>query len=84
MNSPINASDSPEDARELFELAKAQNTFLMEALWSKHLPAFTKVTELIQRGEIGPYFRFNPKNKFQTNFKTLIIQNLIIFGCRRR
>jgi len=44
---------TPEDARELFDLAKKQNTFLMEALWSKFLPAYIKTTELIKQGEIG-------------------------------
>ena len=43
----------PEDARELFDLAKKQNTFLMEALWSKFLPAYIQTAELIKKGEIG-------------------------------
>lgn len=44
---------TPEDARELFELAKKQNVFLMEALWSKFLPSYIKTKELIDKGEIG-------------------------------
>ena len=43
----------PEDAKELFALAKERNLFLMEALWSKFLPPYTKAMQLIDSGEIG-------------------------------
>lgn len=44
---------SPEDARELFRIAKKNNVVLMEALWSRFLPSYILATELIQNGTIG-------------------------------
>jgi predicted dehydrogenase len=40
-------------AQEMIDLARQQNIFLMEAFWTKFLPQYQKVTELIQSGEIG-------------------------------
>jgi predicted dehydrogenase len=44
------------NAREvsaMIKLAKEKNVFLMEALWTKFLPHFIKVKELIASGQIG-------------------------------
>lgn len=41
------------DAREAFRLAKAQNCFLMEAMWSRFLPQYQKAKEWIDTGRIG-------------------------------
>jgi predicted dehydrogenase len=38
---------------EMIETAREQKTFLMEAFWTKFLPQYQKVTELINAGEIG-------------------------------
>jgi predicted dehydrogenase len=38
---------------EMTAFAKAQNTFLMEAFWTKFLPQYEKVMSLINTGEIG-------------------------------
>lgn len=38
---------------ELFTIARANNTFHMEALWTRFLPSFIKVLDLIKDGVIG-------------------------------
>ena len=42
-----------DDAREAFRLAKEQNCFLMEAMWSRFLPQYQKAKEWIDTGRIG-------------------------------
>jgi predicted dehydrogenase len=39
--------------KEMVELARKNRVFLMEAIWSKFLPQFQKVTELISTGQVG-------------------------------
>lgn len=41
------------DAVELVELAQKNNTFLMEALWTRTLPAFRKAQAWVREGKIG-------------------------------
>ena len=41
------------DARECFAEARARNLFLMEAMWSRCLPAFQKAQKWIASGKIG-------------------------------
>jgi predicted dehydrogenase len=41
------------EVREMIDLAKANDTFLMEAMWTRFLPGTLKVLELIQSGAIG-------------------------------
>jgi predicted dehydrogenase len=41
------------DAEELVELAKQNQTFLMEALWTRCMPAFLKAREWVAAGKIG-------------------------------
>ena len=40
-------------AREMVELARKEKVFLMEAFWTKFLPQFKKIMEIIQSGAIG-------------------------------
>lgn len=40
-------------AREIAELAQGKNVFLMEAIWTKFLPAIQKAMSWIQEGKIG-------------------------------
>lgn len=40
-------------AREMVELARKKKVFLMEAFWTKFIPQYQKVMELIQDGRIG-------------------------------
>ena len=42
-----------EQTRRLAALAKKKNLFVMEALWTRFLPAILKLQELIASGEIG-------------------------------
>lgn len=42
-----------EQAKELIELAKNRNLFLMEAMWSLYLPIYQTVNNWIQSGAIG-------------------------------
>ncbi len=42
-----------KEVRQMIGLAKFQNTFLMEALWTRFLPTTKKVLELIAEGAIG-------------------------------
>src|SRR5690606_29550933 len=40
-------------AREMIDLARKEKVFLMEAFWTKFLPQYQKVMELIRDGRIG-------------------------------
>jgi predicted dehydrogenase len=40
-------------AKEMVDLARSKKVFLMEALWSKFLPQYQKLQELITAGELG-------------------------------
>src|SRR6187402_265920 len=42
-----------KQVKEMIDLAQKQKVFLMEAFWTKFLPQYQKVVELIQAGEIG-------------------------------
>jgi predicted dehydrogenase len=42
-----------KQVKEMIDLARKQKVFLMEAFWTKFLPQYQKVVELIQAGEIG-------------------------------
>jgi len=41
------------EAREMIDYAKAQNTFIMEAFWTRFLPHYLKMKELIAQGKVG-------------------------------
>ncbi len=41
------------EAKEMIDTARAKKVFLMEALWSKFLPQYQKVQDLIAAGELG-------------------------------
>jgi predicted dehydrogenase len=40
-------------AKEMVDMSQNRNVFLMEALWSKFLPQYQKLQELIASGELG-------------------------------
>ncbi|MET7896599.1 Gfo/Idh/MocA family protein [Streptomyces mirabilis] len=40
-------------AAEMAEVARARGLFLMEAMWSRFLPAYVKIRELLSEGAIG-------------------------------
>jgi predicted dehydrogenase len=41
------------EAKEMIDFAKAQNTFIMEAFWTRFLPHYLKMKELIAHGKVG-------------------------------
>ena len=42
-----------KQAQQMFDCAKANNVFLMEALWTRFIPSFQKMKELVEKGRIG-------------------------------
>ena len=42
-----------KEAAEVIDFARAQNVFIMEAMWARFFPAMVKVRELIASGTIG-------------------------------
>ncbi|MCL2674377.1 MAG: Gfo/Idh/MocA family oxidoreductase [Defluviitaleaceae bacterium] len=42
-----------EDARKLYDTAKAKNLLIMDGLWTMHLPMYAKIRRLISEGAIG-------------------------------
>ena len=41
------------EARELYELAREKGLFIMEGLWTWHLPIYKKIREIVESGSIG-------------------------------
>ena len=41
------------EVRQMIETAKTNDTFLMEALWTRFLPSFVRAMELVDRGALG-------------------------------
>ncbi len=58
---------NPKEAEELYKLAKERNLFIMEALWIEFLPAYKKIKELINNGEIGDIKEIKVSYGFDTN-----------------
>ena len=42
-----------KQAKAMIDFAKAQNTFIMEAFWTRFLPHFQKTKQLIAEGKVG-------------------------------
>jgi predicted dehydrogenase len=42
-----------QQAKEVIELARATNVFLMEAFWTRFLPHYQKMKEMVQEGKVG-------------------------------
>lgn len=45
--------ENSEEAAAAFEMAEKQNVFVMEAMWSRFLPAVRKVKQWVEEGKIG-------------------------------
>ena len=41
-----------KETQEMVELARKQKLFFMEAIWSRCLPAYEKLKDLIEKGKI--------------------------------
>lgn len=60
-------STSAEAVREMIGIAKANNRFLMEAIWSRYLPGYQKALGLIKDGAIGEVLQVNANFGFKMN-----------------
>lgn len=58
---------NPNDAKELYELAKKKGLFIMEALWIEFLPMYNKLKELIKANYIGKIDSISVSYGFDTN-----------------
>jgi len=53
------------EASEMIEYAKVQNTFIMEAFWTRLLPHYIKMKELIAQGKLGKIKYLNAEFGFK-------------------
>ena len=58
---------NPDEAKELYDLAKKYNLFIMEALWIEFLPMYKKLGELLKANYIGKIESINVSYGFDTN-----------------
>jgi len=56
----------PDQARELYALAEEKHLFIMEALWTRLLPVYRKLHELICSGTIGDVTQVTSQYGFTT------------------
>jgi len=42
-----------EEVQQMIATSREQETYLMEALWTRFLPVFQKVTDIVESGQIG-------------------------------
>ncbi len=56
-------------AREMVEMARARKLFLMDAMWTRFLPVFAKVRELISAGAIGEPRMIQADFAFRADFE---------------
>ncbi len=54
--------------KEMVSLARARNTFLMEAIWTRFLPSFLKAEEWVASGRIGELVSIKADFGFQAPF----------------
>lgn len=54
--------------QEMVALARKEEVFLMEALWTKFLPSFQKVNEIIKNGHIGEINMVQADFSFKANY----------------
>lgn len=52
---------------EMIELARRKNLFLMDALWTKFLPHYQKMIELVKNGELGEIKTVRANFGFRSN-----------------
>ena len=57
------------EVEEMISLAREKNIFLMEALWTKTLPHYLKVKEIVDSGVLGPITSFKADFGFVANAK---------------
>ncbi len=58
---------SAEDVKKMIQVAKANNRFLMEAIWSRYLPGYQKAVALAKDGTIGDALQISANFGFKMN-----------------
>ena len=56
-----------KQAKKMFDCARANNVFLMEAMWTRFIPSFKKALELVENGTIGKVKNIFADFGFQTD-----------------
>jgi predicted dehydrogenase len=54
-----------KQAKEMIEYARVQNTFIMEAFWTRFLPHYLKMKEILAHGKVGNIKYFNAEFGFK-------------------
>jgi len=57
-----------QEVQQIITAAQAQQTYLMEALWTRFLPAFQKVISLIKEGRLGEVLTLKADFGFRADF----------------
>lgn len=57
-----------QQAKAMIDLASQKRLFLMEALWTRFIPAFEKVLEIIESGEIGKVISIDANFGFKAEY----------------
>ena len=57
-----------QEAREVIQFAREQRLFLMEAMWTRFIPAMVRVRELLAQGVIGEPHMLTADFGFRTGF----------------
>ncbi len=58
-----------QEAREMVEAARANDTFLMEAMWTCFLPTFKTIFDLIEEGKLGSILSIKADFGFRPEFE---------------
>lgn len=59
---------SKSEGEMMVKVAKENNVFLMEAMWTRFLPNILKIQNAIQQGEIGEVIHLSADFGFKTNY----------------
>lgn len=63
-----------KDAQRMIDCAKANQVFLMEALWTRFIPAYRKTKKLIKEGAIGDIKYLYADFGFSTSYKPRLFE----------
>ena len=68
-----------KETKEMLDLAKEKNLFLMEAIWSRVQPSYLKLKEEIDKGLIGEVSHVQAKLYIPSTVKSQINLVLLLF-----
>ena len=68
-----------KETKEMLDLAKEKNLFLMEAIWSRVQPSYLKLKEEIDKGLIGEVSHVQAKLYIPSTIKTQMNLVLLLF-----